>query len=349
MLEEYNYDSCLPVRSKAKAGGRRRNPTNWSYTGVSLPTYTNRGFTGHEHLDMFSLIHMLSEAKSREQSEAGNGRIYDPEISRFLSPDPVIQDPYSMLNYNRYTYCLNNPLKYTDPSGYVKAEVEPGMIWTNPGWLKYADPTHLNNYFDYLESLGGGSGNIVEVAGVYWDEDTKSYRDKKDGKPLSQDEFLTYLKWVISGATNGGGDYLVYDWTASKGTFMTTGTLSWYNGNGKVIGSWSANSGNTNALAIPSGVWTVSNYRPREESGYTRHDIGFSVDITPDHWGREALRIHPDGEEYLGTLGCIGLTGDAAALSLFSNMISNRLSGGQTMPLYVTGNMINLGEIKVYP
>jgi len=201
MLEEYNYDSCLPVRSKAKAGGRRRNPTNWSYTGVSLPTYTNRGFTGHEHLDMFSLIHMLSEAKSREQSEAGNGRIYDPEISRFLSPDPVIQDPYSMLNYNRYTYCLNNPLKYTDPSGYVKAEVEPGMIWTNPGWLKYADPTHLNNYFDYLESLGGGSGNIVEV---YWDEDTKSYRDKKDGKPLSQDEFLTYLKWVISGATNGG-------------------------------------------------------------------------------------------------------------------------------------------------
>jgi len=326
ILEEYSFD----------AWGIRRNPADWSYSNVSAPTYTQHGFTGHEHLDMFSLIHM-------------NGRIYDPEISRFLSPDPVIQDPYSIFSYNRYSYCLNNPLKYTDPSGYVKAEVELGMIWTNPGWLKYADPTHQNNYFDYLESLGGGSGNIVEVAGVYWDEDTKSYRDKKDGKPLSQDEFLTYLKWVISGATNGGGDYLVYDWTASKGTFMTTGTLSWYNGNGKVIGSWSANSGNTNALAIPSGVWTVSNYRPREESGYTRHDIGFSVDITPDHWGREALRIHPDGEEYLGTLGCIGLTGDAAALSLFSNMISNRLSGGQTMPLYVTGNMINLGEIKVYP
>jgi len=96
MLEEYNYDPW----------GRRRNPTNWTYSNVPEPYYTNRGFTGHEHLDMFNLIHM-------------NGRIYDPEISRFLSPDPFIQDPYNLLNYNRYTYCLNNPLKYTDPTGYL--------------------------------------------------------------------------------------------------------------------------------------------------------------------------------------------------------------------------------------
>ena len=46
-----------------------------------------------------------------------NGRIYDSEIARFLSPDPIIQDSYNILNYNRYSYCINNPLKYTDPSG----------------------------------------------------------------------------------------------------------------------------------------------------------------------------------------------------------------------------------------
>ncbi len=97
ILEEYNYDPW----------GKRRNPADWSYSNVSSPTYTQRGFTGHEHIDMFNLINM-------------NGRIYDSEIARFLSPDPIIQDPYNILSYNRYAYCLNNPLIYIDPSGYYK-------------------------------------------------------------------------------------------------------------------------------------------------------------------------------------------------------------------------------------
>jgi hypothetical protein len=35
----------------------------------------------------------------------------------FLSPDPYLQAPGDWLNYNRYSYALNNPFKYTDPSG----------------------------------------------------------------------------------------------------------------------------------------------------------------------------------------------------------------------------------------
>lgn len=65
-----------------------------------------RGFTGHEHLDDFGLINM-------------NGRMYDPLQGRFLSPDPFVQAPQNPQNYNRYSYCLNNPLKYTDPSGEI--------------------------------------------------------------------------------------------------------------------------------------------------------------------------------------------------------------------------------------
>lgn len=48
-----------------------------------------------------------------------NGRIYDPRLGRMLSPDPVTQAPENGQNYNRYTYVFNNPLKYTDPSGFV--------------------------------------------------------------------------------------------------------------------------------------------------------------------------------------------------------------------------------------
>lgn len=64
----------------------------------------DRGFTGHEHIDEIGLINM-------------NGRMYEPNLGRFISVDPYVQEPANSQNYNRYSYCLNNPLKYTDPSG----------------------------------------------------------------------------------------------------------------------------------------------------------------------------------------------------------------------------------------
>lgn len=64
----------------------------------------HRGYTGHEMLPEFGLINM-------------NGRMYDPVIGRFISPDDYVQRPDFSQSYNRYSYCLNNPLKYTDPSG----------------------------------------------------------------------------------------------------------------------------------------------------------------------------------------------------------------------------------------
>jgi len=78
------------------------------------PRAEDRGFTGHEHLVEVGLIHM-------------NGRVYDPLTGRFLAADPLIQDPYDAQSYNRYSYVRNNPLSFTDPSGYS---------W----WTKYRKP-----------------------------------------------------------------------------------------------------------------------------------------------------------------------------------------------------------------
>ena len=47
-----------------------------------------------------------------------NGRIYDPQLGRFLSADIIVQFPGNLQAYNRYSYVLNNPLRYTDPTGY---------------------------------------------------------------------------------------------------------------------------------------------------------------------------------------------------------------------------------------
>ena len=77
----------------------------WGKQTITNSTFKfHRGYTGHEHLPEFELINM-------------NGRMYDYNLGRFLSPDSYVQNPYMSQNYNRYSYCLNNPLRYTDPTG----------------------------------------------------------------------------------------------------------------------------------------------------------------------------------------------------------------------------------------
>ena len=55
-------------------------------------------------------------------------RLYDPIIGRFISADPIIPQPYNPQSLNRYSYCLNNPLIYVDPSGYENKKNEEGEI-----------------------------------------------------------------------------------------------------------------------------------------------------------------------------------------------------------------------------
>jgi RHS repeat-associated protein len=105
--------SILAITNQAGAVVEKRLFDAWGSivkvqngAGITLAglTILDRGYTGHEHLQSVGLIHM-------------NGRLYDPKLHRFLQPDNNIQEPYNTQNYNRYGYVLNNPLKYTDPSG----------------------------------------------------------------------------------------------------------------------------------------------------------------------------------------------------------------------------------------
>ena len=45
-------------------------------------------------------------------------RYYDPLIGRFISADTLVQSPANPQTLNRYSYVLNNPLRYTDPTGH---------------------------------------------------------------------------------------------------------------------------------------------------------------------------------------------------------------------------------------
>jgi RHS repeat-associated protein len=86
--------------------GARRNPDGTAANWASFtPQVGHREFTGQETIPDVGLVNM-------------NGRVYDPVLARFLSPDPNIQDSTDPQNYNRYSYVVNNPLRYTDPTGY---------------------------------------------------------------------------------------------------------------------------------------------------------------------------------------------------------------------------------------
>jgi len=111
-----NNGAATPQRPRAatSAGGAdevvRWDSCRLDFFGTFLvkqkSTEKVRGFTGHEHYPQFKIINM-------------NGRLYDPIICRFFSPDNFVQLPEETQSFNRYSYCLNNPLKYTDPTGQI--------------------------------------------------------------------------------------------------------------------------------------------------------------------------------------------------------------------------------------
>ncbi|MDH5216229.1 MAG: hypothetical protein OEX19_00930, partial [Gammaproteobacteria bacterium] len=97
ILARYAYD---PFGARVNAKWDDYETTSGSQNSI-----TNRSFTQHEYLDDLGFIHM-------------NGRVFDPAVGRFVSADPYIQFVYSSQGFNRYTYVSNNPLSYTDPTGY---------------------------------------------------------------------------------------------------------------------------------------------------------------------------------------------------------------------------------------
>jgi RHS repeat-associated protein len=105
------------------AWGKRRTTDGTSTPDTLDGQADNKGFTGHEMLDNIDMVHM-------------NGRIYEPNIARFVSADPIIQDPEHSQSYNRYSYVWNNPTNLTDPTGFAACGAEGQPVCPEPAKLK---------------------------------------------------------------------------------------------------------------------------------------------------------------------------------------------------------------------
>lgn len=181
------------------AFGERRDASDWvgspsSADKAEIAGTTDRGYTDHLGLEESSLIHM-------------RGRVMDAKIGRFLSPDPYVTDPGNPQNFNRYSYVLNNPLRFTDPSGFdlcfgdifsCGAAVI-GTIFRFFGKRRHraAPPPPPP---DWCAEGGpqGCYGDSVAIYATFGDDDPELPNEKQGDEPTDYDEELERIQIEIA-------------------------------------------------------------------------------------------------------------------------------------------------------
>ncbi|MCL5994832.1 MAG: RHS repeat-associated core domain-containing protein, partial [Chloroflexi bacterium] len=81
--------------------------TRWANPSASA-TPTDRRFTGQRQENAGAVGSLYDYG----------ARVYSPLLGRFLSADSLVPQPGDPQSLNRYSYALDNPLKYTDPTGH---------------------------------------------------------------------------------------------------------------------------------------------------------------------------------------------------------------------------------------
>ncbi|MCQ2143679.1 MAG: glycohydrolase toxin TNT-related protein, partial [Bacteroidales bacterium] len=228
LVAEYSYDPW----------GRLRNPETLEiYSPDDEPElFLGRGFTGHEHLKWFGLINM-------------NARLYDPFLGRFLSPDPHVQSPDFTQNFNRYSYALNNPLKYTDESGefVVTSALVIGCIIVGAAIIGgtaniLSNLDNINGFWQGATTAVTGAigGAGVAAAGIFSGggalllagagagaltsfNNSLVAQTGKNFSSIDQLDWNTTVKLTISGAMAGAV-------SAYAGSYVSTSMPLWFNG-----------------------------------------------------------------------------------------------------------------------
>ena len=262
-----------------------------------------------------------------------NARYYDATIGRFISPDSIVPNPANPQSLNRYSYCLNNPLRYTDPSGHggkPPAGVSP-KVWAyfnDPAyhgapapWERWSSPQEFaNDFFGPASTSSVGNTNSSAVltkiaplpAGV-------TAPTPSNNTPLEAvHTTLNFVGLVFdpADAINGGlyateGDETNAAW--SFGSFIplagwgaTVG--KWTNkaddavDAGKLISPNQLNQQIKKELA-PSGVKRVDKATESQQLHvHFSNGASLNVDGTPGHT-KYPLQLTNDQKEWLGNAG----------------------------------------------
>ena len=135
---------AVAARLKYDPFGARVQPGRLDLPVTGSPLGERVGFTGHEHDDGLGLINM-------------EGRLYDPKLGHFLTPDPLVGDPYATNAYNRYAYVSNNPASLTDPTGFDSQPDQPDSSSSN---ASFGSDQSTSNF---LQAVLGPLYNLGEL------------------------------------------------------------------------------------------------------------------------------------------------------------------------------------------
>lgn len=160
-------DRLGSIDTMTDEAGLVKEKVSYSSFGESYSTepkkesLTTKGYTGHTTLAKFGLVHM-------------QGRVYFPKLKRFLSADPIVNDTYNLQSYNRYSYVLNNPLKYTDPSGFTEETTSStsNISWSSiRNWFSstFSNMGRLISGTTAYQSIKHETTIVVQTAGVVYD------------------------------------------------------------------------------------------------------------------------------------------------------------------------------------
>ena len=230
-----------------------------------------------------------------------NGRMYDPLLSSFLSPDNYMQNPTSQQGFNRYAYCMYNPLKYVDPSGYryygydesymyrVIDEITQQVLheWYSVYDMAVASVQLTINmacglYSHGLDTHGNGSGHGGGAMGGGCQTPYVDVHDNGDG---------TYT--VVGGVPNEDCSVYVVDDQGNRtylGTMLTP--YSFFNEYGELI---------KNSIIYKYDNWGQEKWNDFQGNTPWLHDYLFDGKTNGLHGGDFDFKVHaPNGDYYHG-------------------------------------------------
>ena len=107
LLVKYEYDAWGNIISETNASGGNLSTTAQGYSDICAIRY--RGYYYDKDTGLYYL----------------QSRYYDPEVGRFLNVDGTLNGNGDIIGFNMFAYCGNNPVNYSDPTGYKFIET----IW----------------------------------------------------------------------------------------------------------------------------------------------------------------------------------------------------------------------------
>ena len=297
-----------------------------------------------EHSSTFSSPYLFNGKElDRETNLSYYGARYlDMKTSLWLSIDPLVE---KFPNASPYAYCFNNPLRFTDPTGMAPSDI----IVLSMGQGK-----------EITRVKAPGADTYVKVSEAAFNKASSGFsNDNKDyntmlsiGSLRSQERLYDNADLIseqvgntisITGSMREGNNKI--------GDVTVTTQVDFDNGSTKALDSFSAVAGGYGNGAPENGNYTVSNFLDTSPDGWYNRGmnsdgVGFSFNLNPQFsTNRSDLRIHPDGNNE-GTLGCIGLSGNATQLSALSTAVQGFLQNKTSTPatINITNNPNNNGR-----